>query len=463
MGRGTRSGGRRGTPGGPPRPWPRPRAAGDLVLVGAAAAAPTRSRSPAALAFEAPRAGLRAGGVTVDHGLQDGSAERADGVAAPCAGLGLDPVEVRPVDRGPPTGGPEAAARDARYAALDERGRSATGAAAVLLGHTLDDQAETVLLGLARGSGARSLAGMPAVAGRYRRPLLRARPATVTRRGLPRLGLDRVGRPAQRTTPPTPGSGSATDVLPGTGEGASGPGVAAALARTGRTAPGRRRRPRRAGPRERRRDAGGDPMAALDVRRAGRAAAPRSVARVLRRAAIAAGCPPATLAAVHVEAVDAPGHRLARAGRRATCPGRPGAATVWQAALRPSECCHPGDVPAGDRDWRRRGRRDGRTSGGRDGHGADLEKVLITEAEIAGQARRARRARSTADYAGRDLLLVGVLKGAVMVMADLARALHLAGRDGLDGGVVLRLGHQVLGRRAHPQGPRPRHHAAATC
>jgi len=74
-------------------------------------------------------------------------------------------------------GGPEAAARAARYAALDEAAEE-TGAVAVLLGHTLDDQAETVLLGLARGSGPTSLTGMDRVSGLYRRPLLGIRRAT---------------------------------------------------------------------------------------------------------------------------------------------------------------------------------------------------------------------------------------------------------------------------------------------
>ncbi|MGH8961848.1 MAG: tRNA lysidine(34) synthetase TilS [Jatrophihabitantaceae bacterium] len=114
----------------------------------------------AATAFEAPRLGLAAGLVTVDHGLQEGSADHAARVAAFGYELGLDPVETLTVDVGT-AGGPEAAARDARYAAL-----SATAGALdadVLLGHTLDDQAETVLLGLGRGSGPRSIAGMRAV------------------------------------------------------------------------------------------------------------------------------------------------------------------------------------------------------------------------------------------------------------------------------------------------------------
>ncbi|GLK16928.1 tRNA lysidine(34) synthetase TilS [Herbiconiux flava] len=128
----------------------------------------------AATAFEAPRAGLRAGAVIVDHALQEGSADVAARAARQAEELGLDPVIVTRVEV-EATGGPEAAARGARYAAIDEA-LAATGAAAVLLGHTLDDQAETVLLGLGRGSGAVSLRGMAAVAeqpgGTRIRPLL---------------------------------------------------------------------------------------------------------------------------------------------------------------------------------------------------------------------------------------------------------------------------------------------------
>ena len=133
----------------------------------------------AATAFEGPRAGLRAGAIIVDHGLQPGSAQVAERAATQARDLGLEPVVVRRVDVGS-SGGPEAAARDARYAAL-EAVRVETGAAAILLGHTLDDQAETVLLGLARGSGATSLQGMAAAAGpggAHLRPLLGIRRAT---------------------------------------------------------------------------------------------------------------------------------------------------------------------------------------------------------------------------------------------------------------------------------------------
>ncbi|GAA2236563.1 tRNA lysidine(34) synthetase TilS [Rarobacter faecitabidus] len=110
--------------------------------------------------------------VTVDHGMQAGSADVAIRAARACEGLGLDEAIVATVHvPSEGHGGPEARARDARYAALDEARRK-LGASAILLGHTLDDQAETVLLGLARGSGIRSIAGMAAVNDAWRRPLL---------------------------------------------------------------------------------------------------------------------------------------------------------------------------------------------------------------------------------------------------------------------------------------------------
>ncbi len=127
-----------------------------------------------ATVFEAPRlapgSGLRVIGVTIDHGLQDGSAEHATHVVRQMAGLGADETASArvQVEGGR---GPEAAAREARYAVLDQMVQH-FGAVAVLLGHTLDDQAETVLLGLSRGSGGRSLAGMRRRFGHYRRPLL---------------------------------------------------------------------------------------------------------------------------------------------------------------------------------------------------------------------------------------------------------------------------------------------------
>lgn len=134
----------------------------------------------AATVFEAQPRGLQVHSVTVDHGLQEGSADAAAQASAQAAALGIRPLVVRAQVEG--DGGPEAAARDARYASLREAACD-LGAEAVLIGHTLDDQAETVLLGLARGSGAASLQGMPAVRVdddglSWRRPLLAVRRET---------------------------------------------------------------------------------------------------------------------------------------------------------------------------------------------------------------------------------------------------------------------------------------------
>src|SRR5690554_3518735 len=131
-----------------------------LVLVGLSGGADSLALA-AATAFEAPSANLRAGAIIVDHGLQEASADVAVRAAQQAEQLGLDPVIVTRVQVGT-VGGPEAAAREARYHAY-AGAIEQTGAVAVLLGHTLDDQAETVLLGLARGSGAGSLQGMSPV------------------------------------------------------------------------------------------------------------------------------------------------------------------------------------------------------------------------------------------------------------------------------------------------------------
>ena len=118
------------------------------------------------------------GAAVVDHGLQPDSAEIAEAAAAKLRGMGLAPVSVHRVHVPDSGMGPEAAARTVRYEALDAAARDA-GADAVLLGHTLDDQAEQVLLGLARGSGTRSLAGMPTRRGIYLRPFLGLRRSEV--------------------------------------------------------------------------------------------------------------------------------------------------------------------------------------------------------------------------------------------------------------------------------------------
>lgn len=134
----------------------------------------------AAAAFEGPKLGLRVASLTVDHGLQDDSDAVAARAGRTAATLGLDALIVR-VEVGE-EGGPEAAAREARYRVLKDAAAD-VGASAVLLGHTLDDQAETVLLGLARGSGAASLQGMAPVRAdddglRWVRPLLGVRRET---------------------------------------------------------------------------------------------------------------------------------------------------------------------------------------------------------------------------------------------------------------------------------------------
>ncbi|WP_278257507.1 tRNA lysidine(34) synthetase TilS [Nocardioides convexus] len=143
---------------------------GTAVLVACSGGADSLALLSATV-FEARKAGLRVVGVTVDHGLQEGSSEHAAHVVAQMAGLGVDETASARVHVDPAGLGVEAAARRARYDVLEQM-RAHFGAALVLLGHTRDDQAETVLLGLARGSGGRSIAGMRRAFDHYARPLL---------------------------------------------------------------------------------------------------------------------------------------------------------------------------------------------------------------------------------------------------------------------------------------------------
>ncbi|MCR2828392.1 tRNA lysidine(34) synthetase TilS [Microbacterium sp. zg.Y909] len=188
----------------------------------------------AATAFEAPKLGLRVTSITVDHGLQPGSHETAARAAAAATALGIEAAVVRVTVDPTAQGGPEAAARDARYAALADAA-AARGAEAVLLGHTLDDQAETVLLGLARGSGAASLAGMAperrdeATGTRWLRPLLAVRRQT-TRAACAAAGLEPWDDP-HNTDPRFARVRVRERVLPLL-ETELGPGIAEALART---------------------------------------------------------------------------------------------------------------------------------------------------------------------------------------------------------------------------------------
>ncbi len=301
---------------------------GEKVLA-ACSGGPDSLALAAALAFEGPRAGLIVGGVTIDHRLQPGSAARAQQVTEVMTALGLSPALSVAVTVQPPGGyggpsprhvppggyggssprdvaapgarpypGPEGAARIARYAALDEAAGS-TGAGKVLLGHTLDDQAETVLLGLARGSGARSLAGMAPSSGRYLRPLLGIR-RDQTRAACTALGLEPWDDPQNRD--PALTRTRVRDQLMPALEHALGPGVAAALARTADLL---------------RADADVlDGIAAAEADRLGAArdrgwptgelaTLPEAIRhRILRLAALAAGCPAGSLSYRHVARMD---------------------------------------------------------------------------------------------------------------------------------------------------------------
>jgi len=297
---------------------------GALVLVACSGGADSLALA-AAVAFEAPRAGLRAGAVVVDHGLQVGSDVVAARAGAQCRALGLAPVEVARVHVGR-VGGPEAAARTARHAAF-EGAATRLGAVAVLLAHTRDDQAEQVLLGLARGSGARSLSGMPPTRRALMRPLLQVDRHTTVEACMAQ-GLEAWDDPQNADTAYL--RVRARALLPIL-EQQLGPGVVAGLARSAeRLRDDADLLDRLA--REARSALGEGPWEVSALQ-----ALPDAIrTRVWRLVATGAGSPPGSLFAVHVAALDAlvtdwhgqgpvdlPGHiQATRAGGRVTLGGR---------------------------------------------------------------------------------------------------------------------------------------------
>ena len=266
---------------------------GDKVIVACSGGADSLALASAAV-FEGHKLGLHIIGATVDHGMQEGSDAQASKVIAQLAEMGVDETVTATVEVKADGEGPEAAARQARYAVLDQLAER-LDASVILLGHTRDDQAETVLLGLTRGSGARSLSGMRAAFDRYRRPLL-GTTRTDTETACQIEGLDVWQDPHNRDFAYTRAR-IRHRVLP-TLEEDLGPGVTEALARTAE---------------QLREDADFiDDIAESMHRELGGTLPVETLAqypaavrtRVLRIAALAAGSPPAELTRDHVKAVD---------------------------------------------------------------------------------------------------------------------------------------------------------------
>ena len=151
------------------RPYLKACEPGDVILVAVSGGADSLSLAYALLKEAAPVA-IALVAVTIDHQLQPGSAQQAKQVYDQLIAMGFERVIIKKVDV-QHNAGLEADARAARYSALEEIAIE-FGAKEIYVGHTRDDQAETVLLGLARGSGTRSLSGMAPINGKYIRPFL---------------------------------------------------------------------------------------------------------------------------------------------------------------------------------------------------------------------------------------------------------------------------------------------------
>jgi len=276
------------------RPFLENLTAGDSAIVAVSGGADSLALAYA-LIKEAPELAITLIAVTVDHQLQTGSGEQAKKVQEQLKSMGYQEVIVEKVSVVEKSG-VEADARTARYAALDSIAH-AFGASQIFLGHTRDDQAETVLLGLARGSGTRSLSGMATVNGKYARPFLQLTrsqtvaacdEAAITPWNDPHNANEKFSRVRVRNK-----------VMP-VMEDEIGPGIAAALARSAAIL---------------RDDADAlDEMAQAVISRvdlsdldcAALAELPRAIrSRILRAAIYAAGAPSGSVSADHLSGVEA--------------------------------------------------------------------------------------------------------------------------------------------------------------
>ena len=276
------------------RPFLENLTAGDSAIVAVSGGADSLALAYA-LIKEAPELAITLIAVTVDHQLQTGSGDQAKKVQEQLKSMGYQEVIVEKVSVVEKSG-VEADARTARYAALDAIAH-AFGASQIFLGHTRDDQAETVLLGLARGSGTRSLSGMAIINGKYARPFLQLTrvqtvaacdEAAITPWNDPHNANEKFSRVRVRNK-----------VMPVMEE-EIGPGIAAALARSAAIL---------------RDDADAlDEMAQAVISRvdlsdldcAALAELPRAIrSRILRAAIYAAGAPSGSVSADHLSGVEA--------------------------------------------------------------------------------------------------------------------------------------------------------------
>jgi tRNA(Ile)-lysidine synthase len=268
--------------------------AGDRILVAVSGGADSLALAGALLA-EGRELLISCIGVTIDHQLQDGSDIQARKVINQLERIGFSEVISQEVTVDE-SSGLESGARDARYAALHAIADQ-QNAIQIYLGHTRDDQAESVLLGLARGSGARSLSGMAAVNGKIIRPLLSVT-REVTEQACKDLGLDAWSDP-HNFSAEFSRVRVRTQVLP-VMEKEIGPGIAEALARTASLL----RDDADALDQLTEKAAQGHDLASLEIEfLAGLPKAIRS--RLIRRAIYAQGAPMGSVTADHVSAVEA--------------------------------------------------------------------------------------------------------------------------------------------------------------